>query len=585
MKKRFKQIFSTLMAALFVFTGLQLAIPASAEEESRYYDSKLKQYYVYRDESFTNWEDITAKVRLYDVIETSNYENHFPWGQETERLQIVESDLSLCGEFYAIRSLTFHTKDSEDVIVIGNDNQGGPLYAASSSYCFHALNSVIFEDGPGKIYFTGFNTFSNTAVSSVEIPSNVYFQDEYYDGEYHEMYDIMGPSFAIFSSCEKLTTAKLGCKEKFFNLFSSCLNLKTVNFIPSANIIEISDGAFKNCESLSSMSVPPTIKTICKNAYYNCYSLPAAKIPPTVTTIGENAFMDCTFHSVTIPATVTAIGEKAFGYVDEYIGTDQKSTNLYEKSKQSLGTEDVSDGKIVDFTIYGTQGTAAETYAKENGFRFVAIDGINQRILVKPVLENVLLNESNPLAVTVKGSPEQLTVTNQETSESISFPRADAKITGDGEEETWTIPLTATEEFENYDIVASYASGVATTDGFKLTTKGSYDSLVTTPEIADSYSNFPPTLAESYDSTVTQGRHTVTLQTGTDICKVQFLDPAGNTQTYATNYTPYTDENGIRTWKIPYNFSIGEYKLIIRTRAHHTTFSTTDTTMNIRVVY
>ena len=74
----------------------------------------------------------------------------------------------------------------------------------------------------------------------------------------------------------------------------------------------------------------------------------------TVTSIGESAFTVCPkLRSVTIPAEIESIGQHALGY---YIDDN------YDWAKK--------DG----FTIYGEQGTAAEEYAIENGFKFVSVD-------------------------------------------------------------------------------------------------------------------------------------------------------------------------------------------------------------------
>ena len=111
----------------------------------------------------------------------------------------------------------------------------------------------------------------------------------------------------------------------------------------------IGEGTFKNCSSLTSITIPDSISGIKDNAFYGCSSLtainvdsgnrsymdiegvlfskdqkkllnyPAKKsdssysIPDGVTNIGESAFRDCPFLvSVIIPDGVTRIGNYAF---------------------------------------------------------------------------------------------------------------------------------------------------------------------------------------------------------------------------------------------------------------------------------
>ena len=71
-----------------------------------------------------------------------------------------------------------------------------------------------------------------------------------------------------------------------------------------------------------------------------------------VTSIGSYAFRDCTgLTSITIPDSVIEIGNYAFGYIYDYWN-----------GKNIL---------IDNFTIYGSKGSAAETYANENGIKFI----------------------------------------------------------------------------------------------------------------------------------------------------------------------------------------------------------------------
>ena len=78
--------------------------------------------------------------------------------------------------------------------------------------------------------------------------------------------------------------------------------------------------------------------------------------------IGYNAFMGClNIKSVTIPSGINEIGRHAFGYSGSYYDSDNWEF-IYEK--------------VDGFTIYGYAGTAAEDYAKENGFEFIELGDV-----------------------------------------------------------------------------------------------------------------------------------------------------------------------------------------------------------------
>ena len=75
----------------------------------------------------------------------------------------------------------------------------------------------------------------------------------------------------------------------------------------------IGDGAFFECSSLKSITIPNSVTSIGNIAFENCTSLTSVTIGNSVTSIGEGTFFECTsLTSVIIPDSVTSIGESAF---------------------------------------------------------------------------------------------------------------------------------------------------------------------------------------------------------------------------------------------------------------------------------
>ena len=72
-------------------------------------------------------------------------------------------------------------------------------------------------------------------------------------------------------------------------------------------------GAFQDCSSLTSVTIPNSVTSIGAYAFYRCTGLTSVTIPNSVTSIGDHAFDGCSgLTSVTIPNSVTSIGDHAF---------------------------------------------------------------------------------------------------------------------------------------------------------------------------------------------------------------------------------------------------------------------------------
>ena len=79
----------------------------------------------------------------------------------------------------------------------------------------------------------------------------------------------------------------------------------------------IGENAFYSCRSLTTVSLPTTLKGVGRSAFNNCDSLVSIALPTGLTNIGASAFYDCDkLKNVTLPTTLTTIGESAFSSCD-----------------------------------------------------------------------------------------------------------------------------------------------------------------------------------------------------------------------------------------------------------------------------
>ncbi|MBE6667654.1 MAG: hypothetical protein E7607_05050 [Ruminococcaceae bacterium] len=96
-----------------------------------------------------------------------------------------------------------------------------------------------------------------------------------------------------FANCENLTSILIPDSVKSIGAgaFENCPKLKTVYV--SKNITEIKDNTFSGCSSLETVNIPAKVTTIGAGAFAECASLKTINIPMAVTAIGMNAFVGC----------------------------------------------------------------------------------------------------------------------------------------------------------------------------------------------------------------------------------------------------------------------------------------------------
>lgn len=462
---------------------------------------------------FDRFEDTTSSSPVYDVTVHS--------GAVVEERQYAELYEEWSEDHYWINKLTF---DARGVAPITINDYGFAGANGAPGY----IRTIDFI-GSGDVVF-GSQAFNFTGIESLTLPENVKFKDN---------------AEGIFTSCLRLKTADIYC-DVVPKMFDDCNSLETVNF--KGNTTSIPYAAFRNC-NINRLDIPASVKSIGEEAFFGSSQMSAVTLRSGLSSIGAKAFYDNNFKFVIIPASVTSIGEKAFGYI--------------------------SDSETIDgFTIYGYRGTAAETYANENGFTFIPLDSESS---VKGVTYNPSWSSVNDYSFTVNDRADKVQVI-EATGATRTFARNNSNVVIKGydaegnevsslsrelDHEVWTIRTRLTPN-SDLQVHAKYKNEwESLTYSFSVSTLSS-DKTLKSAELSSTSGN-----PDSVECKIV---------TGSGVNKVRIEYEDGMTTTVASSMAVLDEANMTYTYNLsvkPHHSGENNFKIYIKNPTDGWTYATT----------
>ena len=202
------------------------------------------------------------------------------------------------------------------------------------------LSSVVIPD---SCTFIGGYAFFGTALKTINIPANVeYVVAPALAAPTLQTISVSASNPYYFAKDGVLFSKKTYGDERVYALECYPAKRPGSSYVIPDGVTDIAMYAFDSAAGLKSVTFPSTLKTIESFAFSECTSLQSATLSQGLARVGEAAFFNClSLKSLYIPDSVTEIGE-----------------NLVANNETVM--------------IFGPEGSAAQTIARAEGYKFVS---------------------------------------------------------------------------------------------------------------------------------------------------------------------------------------------------------------------
>ena len=180
--------------------------------------------------------------------------------------------------------------------------------------------------------------------------------------------------------------------------FYQCTKLQSLLLYEGLQVI--GDSTFTNCSSLKSVTVPTSVQIIGNRTFYQCTGMQSLTLSDGIKVIGNRSFTRCTsLDSLTIPSTVTYIDDAAF-----YDCTGLTSLEILAVEPPALFANNVFQNIPVAITI--PCGTYSTYQNSSYWVAFKLIDPCNNSFIHESFVYSVIGNsivETDPDTVCLEG--------------------------------------------------------------------------------------------------------------------------------------------------------------------------------------
>ena len=388
----------------------------------------------------------------------------------------------------------------------------------------------------------------------------------------------------------------------------SAANVTIPSTIHDYKVCKIGAGAFYDCSSLEKIVIPDSVNEICWSPMYGCfqkcnnlkeiyigsgfekslfdmYTLSGCNSLEKIVFSEDNNYY-CSIDGVPFDKSKTSIcrypaGKKDKEYTipdtvselsmaDEFFYNENLKTIVIPKSVKSIGEYTFGTVDSFPITIKGYKGTAAEEYAKENGFKFIEISDPTSVSLNKTSL-TLDVGKSYTLTKTVSPSNAATSYTWRSSNTSVATVDSNGKVTAKASGTATITVKTSNGKTAickvTVNLPAPQITGLAnTTGGIKISwnkVSGAYGYRLYYKPASGGWKRFKDTTATSFtDSGVVPNK--------TETYTIRCIDKNGNTISsfnsngWSKKYTPVAPtisklENTSGGIKISWNKIAGVY--------------------------